>query len=592
MAKEERLSWRKLWLMVRVPFRGGRMLYVAIVLCIVVASAAQVAEPVMAGRIIDNLIAHSGDGLFYQVLPLVGLWALAYLVSISFSQVGTWLSWRAGHRVSNAFMSEALDRVLGWDPQRFVDTSPGVVAKQLDKAWDAGFNLFGRMLTDVGPIFLTSLAVFGTGLWLDWRMTLVSLVSVPFAVILTFLVYRRTNKQQDALSEAWEALSRRVTETIGSIVPIKAFAQEDVIGRKQHDAIKNVSTRQLRLNVAWAWLGFGNGAMRIVSRLAVLSAGAYFITQGTLSIGVLLTFISMLNYLLAPFDYTLADIMRRMSEIRSAFSRLAPGWFRQNQIVDVAHPVALKRVDGEITFDRVSFRYPAKGSDALKNLNFTVPAGSSLALVGPSGSGKSTLVRFINRFLDPTKGRVLLDGVDVRQLRLRDLRHHVGVVQQDTVLFNESVLENIRFAKPKAKKADVIVACKRAQAHEFIMALPKGYDTLVGERGVKLSGGERQRLALARVFLAEPPILILDESTSALDSETEHKLQIALADVMKGRTTIIIAHRLSTVYMANRILVLNNGKIVESGTHNQLRSAGGMYDRLWRLQSGGYLPNE
>ena len=331
--------------------------------------------------------------------------------------------------------------------------------------------------------------------------------------------------------------------------------------------------------------------MRILARLILLFAGTYFITQGTLSVGTLITFIGMLSYLLAPFDYTLADIMRRASEIRTAFARLAGDWFTENRLLERPRPKKLGRVKGDIAFDGVTYRYPNKTADAIAGVSVHVPAGTSLALVGPSGGGKSTLVRFVNRFLDPTKGRVLLDGLDVRDLRIVDIRRAVGVVQQDTVLFNDTILANIRFVCPEASKTAVIAACKRAQAHEFIAELPKGYATLVGERGVKLSGGERQRLALARVFLAAPPILVLDESTSALDSETEHKLQVALREAMHGRTTIIIAHRLSTVYMADQIAVLDRGRVTELGAHEDLLKRRGMYERLWKLQSGGYLPD-
>ncbi|KKW29504.1 MAG: ABC transporter related-protein [Candidatus Uhrbacteria bacterium GW2011_GWD2_52_7] len=590
MAKEERLSWKNFRAMIGPSFRGTSFYYAAVLFFILMAALAQVAEPVITGRIIDALISNAGNGLFEAIVPLVGLWAAAYFASIVFSELGRWLSWKMGNRVGNRFLVEALDRILGWDPQRFSETSTGVIGKRLDAAWHAAHNLSSRIINEIVPILFTSTVVFITGLWLDWRMTLVSLVSVPLAITLTLFVYAKTDKRQSKHMEAWESLSKRILETINNIVPIKAFAQERVVSRQQAKAIDKVTDRQLELNVAWAWLDFGNGSVRILARLVLLFVGAYFITQGTLSVGTLITFIGMLSYLLAPFDYTLADVMRRISEIRTAFARLSGDWFKENQIVNSESPVRLGKVQGEIAFDGVSFRYPGKEIDTLHAITLRVPAGTSLALVGPSGSGKSTLVRFINRFLDPKSGTVTLDGHDVRSLYLADLREAVGVVQQDTVLFNDTILNNIRFAKPNATQQQVVAACKRAQADEFIRSLADGYKTMVGERGVRLSGGERQRIALARVFLASPPVLILDESTSALDSETEHKLQIALKEVMKERTTIIIAHRLSTVYMADQIAVLDRGKLIELGTHADLLETGGMYDRLWKLQSGGYLP--
>ena len=218
-----------------------------------------------------------------------------------------------------------------------------------------------------------------------------------------------------------------------------------------------------------------------------------------------------------------------------------------------------------------------------------IPAGTSCAFVGPSGAGKSTLAKLLNRTIDPKKGTILLDDVDIRTYTLQSLRKHIGVVTQDTVLFHDSIERNLRFVRPGATKKEIIAACKKAQAHDFIKKLPKGYGSIVGERGVKLSGGERQRIAIARIFLADPPILILDESTSALDSETEHKLQEVLKRVMKDRTTILIAHRLSTIFLADQIVVKENGKIIDRGDHEELVQNGGLYQRLWNLQSGGYI---
>ena len=221
---------------------------------------------------------------------------------------------------------------------------------------------------------------------------------------------------------------------------------------------------------------------------------------------------------------------------------------------------------------------------AVDGVDVKINKGDFLAITGPSGSGKSTLVKFVNRFLDPTSGSVAIDGIDLKDAKIADVRLAVGVVQQDTVLFNDTILNNIRFAQPKSKRSEIEVACRAAQAHEFIIKLPKGYDTIVGERGVRLSGGERQRLSLARVFLANPPILILDESTSALDSETEARVQEALREVVRGRTTIVIAHRLSTVYMADSIVVLDAGKIVEQGNHDELLTSGKFYKKYYEQQ--------
>ncbi len=586
---KHKLTWREFWLMLGPSIKKYLGRYVFVIGFIVVASLAQVAEPIVYGRIIDVLFV-GGPDLFSRILPLVGIWAGAFLLSIGLSQGAQLLGWWIGNHASNDFMYRALRKMLYWDADRFGKDSSGAISKRLDKAWEKSFDVSGRLLPDALPSMVTFICVFISGLVLDWRMTIAALATIPFAMFLTFVVQRGTEKKQEKLMESWEALSKSIHETLTNILPIKIFAGEERIEKNQRKAITEVTFRQNTLNYLWACLGAGNGVVRLGSRIIVLVTGVWFIAEGSLTVGKMVTFLGMLNYILAPFDYLLADIMRRMGEARAAFARLAKDWFEENQIREGNAPRRLKNVKGEIQFDSVRYRYSGKKDDAIQDLCLTIAAGRSLALVGRSGSGKSTFVKFLNRFLDPADGRVRIDGIDIKTVKMEDLRNAVGIVQQDTVLFNDSVLNNIRFAQPKASKEQVMAACKKAQAHEFIMKLPKKYDTIVGERGVKLSGGERQRLSLARVFLSNPPILVLDESTSALDSETESKVQEALREVMKGRTTIVIAHRLSTVYMADSIVVLDAGKVVEQGTHAELLKKGGMYDRLWKLQSGGYLP--
>lgn len=589
MREEGKFTWKQFKEMVGPSFLKYGGYYGFVVCLIVISSLSQVAEPIIFGRIVDRLFV-GGEDLLSQLWVLLGLWVGAFLTSILMSQLAQLLGWWVGHHVSNHFVHRSLRMVLYWDADRFGRESSGALAKRIDQAWDKTFDISGRTITDVLPILVTFVCVFAGGLFLDWRMTLAALVMVPFAAFMTLVVYRNAEKKQDKLMEAWEGLSSRIQETLNNILPIKIFAGEQRVEKQQVEAINEVTTRQITLNSLWAWLGAGNGVIRLGSRMIVLIVGVYLIADRSLTVGTLVTFLGMLNYILAPFDYVLGDILRRTGEARTAYARLAKDWFEANQITEVARPLRLKTVKGEIVYDGVRYRYPAKKEDALNDIKLTVEVGSSLAIVGRSGSGKSTFVKFLNRFLDPTEGTVRIDGVDVRGVKIEDLRKAVGIVQQDTVLFNESIYENIRFAKPGASRAQVIAACKKAQAHDFIMKLPKKYDTVVGERGVKLSGGERQRISLARVFLASPPILVLDESTSALDSETEHKLQEALKEAMRGRTTIIIAHRLSTVYMADQIVVLEQGKIVEKGSHSELLKHGGVYERLWKLQSGGYLP--
>lgn len=590
MEKEEwKFSWSIFWSIVGPAFRGTWWRYVLIVLCIIITALAQVAEPVLFGKIIDEISSGTAT-LFERVLPILLFWVGAFVVKIVIGQGASWLSWGVGNTVDLAFLRIVLRRMVFWDPDRFGRESSGAIAKRVDQVWDKVDDFAGRMLVDVLPQIIGFIAVFIAGMIINWKMTLASLVIIPVIAFVTLVVYTRTHARQEKLIVFWEGLSAQVYETLSNILPIKIFSGEERVLKDLDVRAGKVIRQQNELNRVWGALEMSSGLLRLCARLIVIGFGIYLIGNGEISLGILTTFLGMLNQMLSPFDYLLADVLRRARKIQGAFERLAKDWQEPNRILEVEKPSSLRGVVGDIAFQNVSYRYPGKAKDALHDISFTIPAGSSLALVGRSGSGKSTLVKFVNRFLDPTSGQVLVDGIDVKAAKIADVRRAVGVVQQDTVLFNETILNNVRFASPKAMRKEIEKACKAAQAHEFITKLPKGYETIVGERGVKLSGGERQRISLARAFLADPPILILDESTSALDSETEVLVQEALTRIVKDRTTIVIAHRLSTVYLADQIVVLDDGCVVEMGTHSALIQQGGMYDRLWKLQSGGYLP--
>lgn len=592
--KGKKLTWRVFRAMLGPSFRGTARYYLLSLTLIIISALALAAEPVVYGKIVDKVIGlASGDAshIFAVLLPLVGLWAAADLAGGLAKELGQIMSAKAAYRVLVDFSKRSLENLLSWDPERFGRTSLGALTKRFDRAWDAAWTFAARTLDDVLPTGITFIIFLIVGLSIDWRMTLVSLAGVPVLAFLTIVAYRFAEAKQSQLNEAWDETSKKLGENIQSIIPIKAFVGERAVLAEHERQIELVTARQQSLNWVWTALELANSVVRLGARMAVVIVGLWFIQRGTLSVGTLITFLGMVSYILAPFDFLLADIMRRASEIRATLAGIADDWFMANRILDEPNAKGLRKVAGELEFDHVSVTYHGNKQPTIKDVSIHVRAGTSLAIVGSSGSGKSTFVKLINRFLDPSSGRLLLDGVDIKSLKLGDLRRNVGVVQQDTVLFNDSVANNVRFASPGASRAQIMAACKKAQAHEFISRMKNGYDTVVGERGARLSGGERQRIALARIFLANTPILILDESTSALDSETERKLQLALQSAMEDRTTIIIAHRLSTVYMADQIAVIDQGELVELGSHTDLIREGGMYEKLWRLQSGGYLPD-
>ena len=375
-------------------------------------------------------------------------------------------------------------------------------------------------------------------------------------------------------------LNARIEDTLLGERVVKAFSGEEVEKEKfERDNSKFLNIKR----ETYHWMSAFNTTTRLFDGLiylVVLVAGSFFMRSGGIQPGDLVAYMMYVT--------TLLTTVRRIIEFAEQFYRGLTGVERFCEIMDAdvdildepgAQP--LQNVRGDICFENVSFKYPDEHNQVLHHIHLHVKAGERIALVGPSGGGKTTLCNLIPRFYDPTDGRILLDGQDIRSVTLQSLRGAVGIVQQDVYLFSGSVYENLAYGRPGATRDQVVEAAKLAGAHEFITALHDGYDTYVGERGVKLSGGQKQRISIARVFLKNPPVLVLDEATSALDNESEYVVTQSLARLAKGRTTLTIAHRLTTIQNADRILVLSGGHIEEEGTHAQLLAAGGAYSRLW-----------
>jgi ATP-binding cassette subfamily B protein len=327
----------------------------------------------------------------------------------------------------------------------------------------------------------------------------------------------------------------------------------------------------------------GLGAFTLLIQIVVLVAGAVFITKGIVNVTDLITFLLYISIFTEPVR-TLIDFTEQFQNGYTGFERFMEIMNIEPDIKDRENAVDMKNVRGDIEFENVTFRYEENTEKVLNHVNLSVKAGSYMALVGSSGAGKSTLCSLIPRFYDVTSGCIRIDGTDVRDFRLKSLRSHIGIVQQEVYLFVGTIYDNIRYGKPDATRAEVIQAAKNANAHEFIMSMPDGYETDIGQRGIKLSGGQKQRISIARVFLKNPPILIFDEATSALDNESEKVVQESLEVLAKNRTTFVIAHRLSTIRNAEKILVLTENGIEESGSHEELMAADGIYKNLYEMQ--------
>ena len=417
---------------------------------------------------------------------------------------------------------------------------------------------------------------------IDVKLTMIAFAFVP--VMLLYAAYFNTRMKRAFKRNRVKIaeINSQIEDNLSGIRVVKSFANEDVEMRKFEEGNQGFLAAKKNSYIYMAGYHSGLEALTTMITIAALVAGAVLITQGQVSVADLVTFLLYINTFTEPVK-KLINFTEQFQNGYTGYERFMEMMAIQPDIEDYQGATELKSVKGDISFEDVSFHYEDNTETVLHHINLEVSAGSYMALVGSSGAGKSTLCSLIPRFYDVTEGAVKIDGRDVREITLKSLRSQIGIVQQDVYLFVGTVLDNIRYGKPGASRAEVIEAAKNANAHEFIMALPNGYDTDIGQRGVKLSGGQKQRLSIARVFLKNPPILIFDEATSALDNESEKVVQQSLESLAKNRTTFVIAHRLSTIRNAEKILVLTDIGIEEKGNHKELLEKNVIYEKLYNM---------
>ncbi len=414
------------------------------------------------------------------------------------------------------------------------------------------------------------------------------LTAAAFAILPVMLVYAYclNKKMRRAFRRNREKIAdinEQIEDNLSGIRVVKSFANEDIENQKFKKGNDGFLAAKKNSYFYMGSYQAGLGAFTTLIQVSVIIAGIVLIINGRVNASDMVTFMLYINVFTEPVK-TLIDFTEQFQNGYTGFERFQEILSIQPDIEDSETAVELTDVKGDITFDNVSFHYGDNDETVLNNISLNVPAGAYMALVGSSGAGKSTLCSLIPRFYDVTGGSVKIDGKDVRDIKLKSLRDHIGIVQQDVYLFVGTVYDNIRYGKPDATREEVIEAAKNANAHDFIMSLPNGYETDIGQRGIKLSGGQKQRLSIARVFLKNPPILIFDEATSALDNESEKVVQDSLEKLAKNRTTFVIAHRLSTIRNAERILVLSEDGIEEEGTHEELIANKGTYEKLYSMQ--------
>lgn len=413
-------------------------------------------------------------------------------------------------------------------------------------------------------------------------LALAAFIVLPFMFWFALVLNKRMRAAFKSNRVKIAAINEQIEDNLSGIRVVKSFANEDIENEKFK--IGNDGFLAAKKN-SYHFMGIfqsGVGVFSTLIQVNVIIAGAILIAYSKINISDLITFLLYINVFTDPIR-TLVDFTEQFQNGYTGFERFREIMDIEPDIKDSENAVELKNVKGKIEFQNVSFKYNDGADGVLNNINLTVPAGAYMALVGSSGTGKTTLCSLIPRFYDVTEGTIRIDGKDIRDVTLSSLRNHIGMVQQDVYLFAGTIFENIAYGKPGAGREEVIEAAKNANAHEFIMSFPDGYDTDIGQRGIKLSGGQKQRLSIARVFLKNPPILIFDEATSALDNESEKVVQESLEKLAKNRTTFVIAHRLTTIQNAEKILVLTEEGIAESGSHEELLAKGGIYEKLYHM---------
>jgi ATP-binding cassette subfamily B protein len=551
----------------------------------------QFLEPVLFGRVID-LLARSDRmaeaALWVEASALLLLWAAVGLSAIGANVAVALLADRMAHRNRLAIMSRFFEHVLSLPLSFHGDTQSGRLMKVMLVGADNLFGLWLSFFREHLTTFIAAIVLLPLTLAMNWRLGLLLILLVVLFAVVSAWVIRKTESAQSEVEQLHTQLAGNAQDALSNVMVVQSFTRLNAEARMFGNIVRQVLDHQFPVLNWWAMVSVLTRAASTITVIAIFLLGTFLHVRGKATVGEIVSFMGFATLLIGRLEGAVGFVSRLVFQLPS-LQQMFDVLDARSTVIEKPDALVLGRAAGDVRFEGVGFAYPG-GPRILSDVVLHATPGHTIALVGQTGAGKSTAMALLQRLWDPVEGRVTLDGHDLRDLTLDSLRRNVGVVFQESLLFNRSIRDNLLTGRPEASQEELERACRMAEAHDFIARKPQGYDTMVGERGAALSGGQRQRLAIARALLKDPPVLILDEATSALDAATEARVQKALRALMAGRTTFVIAHRLSTVRDADEILVFEQGQVAERGTFAELVALDGRFAELVRTQLSPAAP--
>lgn len=574
----ERRAIAMLWPYVRdFP---GRMTVAALLL--VIAKAATISVPLALAAIVDHL--DQRIALLTVPIALIVAYGLLRLIGSLFGQLRDTIFERVSQRAMRASGLDAFRHLHQLSLRFHLDRHTGGIGRDISRGTRGVYNLLGWVVFNIIPTLVEIVLVIGVLLHkLDWRYALITLATMVVYIAVTIWITEWRTAGVRAMNEVESTANARAVDSLLNYETVKYFGNEEFEAQRYDADLRRYEDAAVKTESSLAVLNGAQALVIAIGLTALMAMAAMGVVAHKLSVGDLVLVNALLLQLAVPLNmlgFTYRQIKQGVIDMEKMFGLLD----EHAEVHDAPDAKPLQPRGGEVRFDHVSFRYNPDRA-ILDDIDFRIPPGKTLAVVGETGAGKSTLSRLLFRFYDVSGGRITVDGQELRSVTQESLRAAIGIVPQDTVLFNDTIYYNIAYGRTDASREEIEAAARAAHIHDFVLSLPQGYQTTVGERGLKLSGGEKQRVAIARALLKHPAILVFDEATSALDTRTEKIIQSELAEIARGRTTLIVAHRLSTIVDADQILVLDRGRVVERGNHTELLAIGGRYAALWALQA-------